>query len=83
MKLREQVIDIDVPEEGWSPNNGEKVGEDILALNLFRRLLTADQRAMLVAVDLDSYRRKAAKRQENTRFTADVKQPAPPVGSPR
>lgn len=82
--LREQGIDIEVPEEEWRSNNGETVEEYIFALNLHRRHLDPDQRAMLAAMSMDSFRSQAAKRQENSRFkgkSAAAAKSTPPTSS--
>jgi hypothetical protein len=66
--LRDRGTDVAVRTVEWQPRNGESVEEHVYAVNVARRHLTDDQRAMLATELLPVVRRESATRQAATRF---------------
>jgi hypothetical protein len=75
--LRAGGLDVDLPVTEWRPRDGETVEEHIYRLNVTRRHLTDDQRAVLATALLPRIRAERAARQEASRFSA-----ASPAGDP-
>jgi hypothetical protein len=80
--LQERGIDIAVRTVEWQQRDGESVEQHIFALNVLRRHLTDDQRAMLATELLPVVRAQSAARQAATRFGAAAGVFAPPDGEP-
>ncbi len=70
-RLRERGVVIDLPTVEWAPVGDESIEEHIYAINVHRRHLTDDQRAVLATRLLPTLRVAGADRQASTRFKAD------------
>lgn len=74
-ELRRRGHDLEVRTTQWEPVGDETVEDHIVAMNIHRRHLTDDQRAMLIMKMEPLIREAAAARQAATRFGG----PKPPV----
>jgi len=90
--LRDRGLDVELPVTEWQPREGETVEGRIFNLNVLRRHLTDDQRAVAATILLPVIRASRAARQAASRFhsgetdgdTASAAQnSASPVASPR
>lgn len=85
--LRERGLVIELPSVEWAPVGNETIEEHIYAINVHRRHLTDDQRAVLATRLLPQIRAAGADRQASTRFRADATSAAaktePPAKPPK
>lgn len=85
--LRERGIVIDLPTVEWTPAGDETIEEHIFSVNMYRRHLTDDQRAVLATRLLPQIRAARVERQASSRFGADASTAAaktePPLQPPK
>ncbi len=85
-ELRRQGFEVPLNPVEWIPSGGETVEEHIFAVNVYRRHLTDDQRAVLATELLPAIRASRAAAQAATRFGGDRRDTAatksgPPAGA--
>lgn len=80
--LRRRGYDIEMPLDEWEPRGGECVEEHIYAVNVHRRHLTDDQRAVLALELLPQIRAAKAARQAATRFGGPSRDAAAGMSQP-
>ncbi|MCE9629456.1 MAG: hypothetical protein K8S94_01875 [Planctomycetia bacterium] len=80
--LRQRGYDIEMSHDEWQPRGGECVEEHIYAVNVHRRHLTDDQRAVLALELLPQIRAAKAARQAATRFGGPSRDAAAGISQP-
>lgn len=80
--LRQRGYDIEMPLDEWQPRGGECVEEHIYAVNVHRRHLTDDQRAVHALELLPRIRAAKAARQAATRFGGPSRDAAAGMSQP-